>query len=46
MNGTIEFDSEAALAEFLKEFTGGTAVFTCSFDARRRKYILEFTGGY
>jgi len=46
MNGRIEFNSEAMLAEFLKHFAGCTAVFNCWWDQSRRKYILEFTGGY
>ena len=40
MNGTIEFESMADLAEFLKEFTGSTA---CFFVVGLK---LKFTGGY
>lgn len=44
MNGTIHFESEVALAKFLKEFTGSTAVFEVSSDCFG--YTLTFTGGF
>ena len=44
MNGKIYFADAAALAEFLKEFTGSTAVFKVVPDDSG--YMLEFTGGY
>ena len=44
MNGTITFDSAKSLAEFLKEFAGGTALFTVVQEGD--KFVLTFDGGY
>ena len=44
MNGTITFYNLEQLAEFLKEFTGSTAMFEVSQDSSMR-WVLQFTGG-
>jgi hypothetical protein len=44
MNGKIEFTSLEQLAEFLKAFTGSTAIFrVCETGSG---WVLEFTGGF
>ena len=45
MHGTITFPDLAALAEFLRQFTGSTAVFTVR-EGARGTWVLEFTGGF
>jgi len=45
MNGKIYFNTTEELADFLKAFTGSTAV----FESRREtngKWVVEFLGGY
>jgi hypothetical protein len=44
MHGSIIFDSQKELAQFLKEFTGSTALFTVIPNGE--KYVLTFTGGF
>ena len=45
MYGKIRFSDEAALARFLKEFVGSTAIFEVkSYDGT--EYELTFKGGY
>jgi hypothetical protein len=44
MYGKITFNNATQLAEFLKEFTGSTAVFVVR--TYGDTYELEFTGGY
>jgi hypothetical protein len=45
MYGKIIFKDEEALARFLKEFVGSTAIFSVkSYDGK--EYELEFKGGY
>jgi uncharacterized membrane protein affecting hemolysin expression len=44
MTGKIDFDNVEQLAEFLKHFTGSTAVFKAYvYDSGQAR--LEFTGG-
>ena len=45
MNGTIEFNNAAALAKFLKEFTGCTAIFEVK-QLIGDGFILTFKGGF
>jgi hypothetical protein len=45
MTGTIDFNSLAELATFLREFTGSTAVFR-AFKVSDNLWRIEFTGGY
>ena len=44
MNGTIEFNDVKSLAEFLKYFTGSTAVFKVV--ESHNCWLLTFTGGF
>lgn len=44
MFGSIYFESAKELAEFLKEFTGSTAIFEVKY--LDQQYVLNFTGGY
>ena len=44
MNGTIVFENEEALANFLNAFCPSSAVFKCHYDGMN--YVLTFTGGY
>jgi hypothetical protein len=45
MNGKIFFDNAKVLAEFLKGFTGSTAVFEVH-PWGTTGYVLEFMGGF
>jgi hypothetical protein len=45
MYGTITFASAKELAQFLKEFTGSTAVFQVD-QMTDGTFKLKFTGGY
>lgn len=45
MSGTIDFTSLAELAQFLKEFTGSTALFRV-YKVGDLTWRLEFTGGF
>jgi hypothetical protein len=45
MNGTITFESAEELAEFLKHFTGSTAIFDVLPDTHGG-YKLTFRGGF
>jgi hypothetical protein len=44
MYGKITFKTAKELAEFLKEFTGSTAVFNVT--KQGNDWIMEFNGGY
>jgi hypothetical protein len=44
MNGTIQFESTSALAEFLIHFTGSTALFKVV--PIGNGWLLTFTGGF
>jgi len=44
MNGTIDFDNLQELAEFLKHFTGSTALFKAYKNGSG--WRLELTGGF
>jgi hypothetical protein len=44
MNGKIKFDTLTELAEFLKGFTGSTAIFNVFKDGKG--WTLEFLGGF
>lgn len=46
MNGTIYFRTLEELAEFLKAYTGGMATWSCAWNERESRWILEFNGGY
>jgi len=46
MNGKIKFDELSDLAEFLKHFTGSSAIFEVRQDMTTKRWILEFTGGF
>jgi hypothetical protein len=45
MNGTINFDTLTELADFLKAFTGSTAIFEVMKSGSNR-WKLVFLGGY
>lgn len=45
MNGKIYFYDLKQLAEFLREFTGSTAIFEVKQEGTGR-WVLEFTGGF
>jgi hypothetical protein len=46
MNGVIKFNDLNQLADFLKAFTGSTAIFEVRQCETTKRWILEFTGGY
>ena len=46
MNGIIKFETLEQLSEFLKAFTGSTAMFEVRQDETTKRWVLEFTGGY
>lgn len=43
MHGTITFNTISDLADFLREFTPSTALFTVT--QRGNVWVLQFTGG-
>lgn len=45
MSGKIYFEDLHQVAEFLKHFTGSTAIFTVKQEGAHR-WVLEFDGGF
>lgn len=46
MNGTIIFWDLRDLADFLKAFTGSTAMFTVTQNSNNKSWVLTFNEGY
>jgi hypothetical protein len=46
MNGKIIFWDLRDLADFLKAFTGSTAIFEVTQDQNTKRWILQFNEGY
>ena len=46
MNGKLYFNDLKELAEFLKHFTGSTAIFEVKQCLTTKRWVLEFLQGY